>query len=118
MTWGAITYNGVGRLHFLSGRLNTEGYIGIIQNHYLGTLRDHELDVSEVIFQQDNASMHVSAGTRNYLSAKGIVPLTWPPQSPDMNIIENVWGDVDRRLRKRQLAPKTITELINAIKEE
>ena len=28
--------------------------------------------------------------------------MTWPPQSPELNLIEMVWGGLDRRVKERQ----------------
>ena len=43
-------------------------------------------------FQQDNAPSHNAATTREELSNGGIPSLVWPPFSPDLNIIEDVWN--------------------------
>ena len=44
--------------------------------------------------------------------------LDWPAQSPDLNPIENLWDELDRRLRARSSCPTTKSDLTNALLEE
>lgn len=50
---------------------------------------------------QDNAPCHASQATQNWLDSIGVVKLEWPPQSPDMNPIENIWQQVKSKLHKQ-----------------
>ncbi|GFT11645.1 transposable element Tcb1 transposase [Trichonephila clavipes] len=44
-------------------------------------------------------------------SMRGVGHLDWPPQSPDLNIIEHLWGYLESKLRARFPPPSTISAL-------
>ena len=51
----------------------------------------------------------------NFLTKdKLITLLKWPPYSPDLNLIENIWSNLKIKLRKRTYF--SISELVREIK--
>ena len=60
---------------------------------------------------------HKSRSTLNYLDNKQVCVLAdWPSQSPDINIIENLWSILTSKVYKR--SPKSADELWKAIEEK
>ena len=75
---------------------------------------------------QDNAPGHAAAATREDLLERGVIPIFWPPFSPDLNPIETVWKWMkewiqhtygDKRLSYDKLR-KAVKEAWDAITEE
>lgn len=56
---------------------------------------------STFVFQQDGAPPHTAIRTQVALDMEGINVLTWPPNSPDLSPIENVWAIIKERLSLR-----------------
>ena len=72
------------------------------------------------ILQQDNDTKHCSRVAKNYLNEmaeEGVLELmTWPPQSPDLNIIEHIWDYLDRK--KVEHAPRNAEECFEVLQRE
>lgn len=65
-------------------------------------------------FQQDGARPHVHSSIKPYIEHRGVSLMEdWPPYSPDLNIIEEVWPLLNERISAQK--PKTLDDLQRAI---
>lgn len=116
MVWGCITYYGVGTLCLVKGNINAEKYISILENHLWPVISQH-FSNKTYRFQDDNAPVHRAHITRDYKLENNIPTIVWPAQSPDINIIENLWLRIKRTLQNRQQNITTPEELFAVVSD-
>ena len=113
--WECIILNGVGQLHHIIGNMNAVQYCQILTEGLLGTLHDYNTNSNNIIFQQDNNSEHTSKKVWVWFSDHGFEVLSWPPQFPDMSIIEPVWEHLDCLVHARDPLPCNLNKLFAAL---
>jgi hypothetical protein len=70
-----------------------------------------ELHKRKLILQQDGARSHVAKRTKAYLAKKKLPYLkNWPPYSPDLNMIEPLWKELNCRIGVRCPQSHLVTE--------
>ena len=86
---------------------------------YLTTLREtigRRQWRADRIWQQDNATAHTAKIVRSWLSENVKTLADWPPNSPDLSPIENLWGKLwPDAIRLR---PKNADELWQRVEEK
>ena len=66
--------------------------------------------VETLIFIHDNAPCHKAKTVSSFFEEEGKAVMKWPPQSPDMNPIENVWKIIGEKAKNRN--PQNIDDLL------
>ena len=69
------------------------------------------------LFQQDVATYHQTPMVMCYLNRMARVLNGWPPNSPDLSPIENLWAIMKERLNQLTTKPKTRAQLKQMIQQ-
>ena len=93
MIWAAIWGENKSDLTVLSRDWESKKQ-GYSANSYLEVLEDNLYSIWEpgLEFMQDNAPIHTANKIKKWFENNGIKVMPWPPYSPDMNAIENLWA--------------------------
>eukprot|EP00644_Phytophthora_capsici_P019723 jgi/Phyca11/133794/e_gw1.753.1.1 len=105
MVWSSITADGVGTLYFCEKSVTGEYYRQILNTEVPITKTLLGLS-GETLFVHDNAPAHTAKLTAGCLQELKLISLGHPPQSPDLNPIENM-----RFLMKKELYKQPATSI-------
>ena len=112
--WGGISLRGTTGVCIFDGVMDAELYVEILDCTLLPFL--HEVYPDGHRFMQDNDPKHTSRQAIQFFEENQINWWRTPPESPDVNPIENLWHELKEFLR-RQVKPRTKEELTTGIHE-
>ncbi|XP_053200841.1 uncharacterized protein LOC128385935 [Panonychus citri] len=115
-TWAAITVNGVGPLVTLDCRLDQYVYLEILDTLIVDLVKS-QFGQSECFLIDDNCPAHRAnlinewLSCCNYLHNINLKLIKLPPYSPELNLIENVWGCNKKDFLYSDCVPNTRDEM-------
>jgi Transposase/DDE superfamily endonuclease len=113
--WGCMSGVGVGELHVFTDTLDAPLMRTILNTHLLPSA--HRLFPSTTWwFQQDNDPKHTSRIVQQWLFTHGIQMIDFPPYSPDLSPIENLWANLKRRVEHHNA--RNLIELEQHVRHE
>ena len=115
MVWASIGPNNKSQLMIINNSINSESYCDVVVKSGIIEEANRENIMFGWFFQHDGAPSHNFQNTIDELSnVLNILP-GWPPNSPDLNPIELLWGIMKNILKKKEIIDKSI--FISTMKE-
>lgn len=99
--WGCFGFLGVGHAVVINGKLNAATYLDVINEEMLASPRLCVPDPANFTFQQDNDPTHKAKIVMENFKEKNVKLFEWPPNSPDLNPIENLWYIIKQKISRQ-----------------
>ncbi|GFX54210.1 transposable element Tcb2 transposase [Trichonephila clavipes] len=105
MVWGCVAHSGEGNLAFIDNKMNALAYIDVLRHNLLDSAKKLSME-NTFLFQKDNDPKHTAIVTKTWLLYHAPRRLETPPQSTDLNPIENLWMHLDTEVREKNVTSK------------
>ena len=113
--WAGISKHGPTPVCIFEGIMDAPLFCNILQQTLLPFLQDKFPPPSTHRFMQDNDPKHTSRAAQQFYANAGINWWRTPPESPDMNPIENLWHELKEFIRGK-IKPRNKEQLVDGIR--
>lgn len=96
MIWLMCLPNGLLSFRVINGILKSVDYIALLKQMIVPIIKLNYGD--QFFFQEDNCSVHKSSVVRKFMSDSNIQVVKWPANSPDINIVEDIWEMISNKV--------------------
>ena len=109
MVWTGVSLHHKTNVVFIKGNLTAARFQHeVLDTEVIPLLRNHRGMQS----LHHGAPAHLARATTAYLNASNVdVVESVTPNSPDLNIIQNIWDELNRRVRRTGAIPTTLNQL-------